>query len=128
MRTSFLPQAALQEAKNCTATLKKCVARKWRFPAAFKKVALSCRFQESGAFLPLSCGFQAPVFRLPRLGPAECFFRSRRVAGYCAIPYPPIRGKTSRKGGAIGGQGGGDRSSGCPLHGGNRATWGQSQL
>ena len=27
--------------------------------------------QESGAFLPLSCAFQAPTFRLPRLGPAE---------------------------------------------------------
>ena len=25
--------------------------------------------QESGAFLPLSCGFQAPKFRHPRLGP-----------------------------------------------------------
>ena len=31
--------------------------------------------QESGAFLSLSCGFQAPTFRPPRnprLGPAEC--------------------------------------------------------
>ena len=27
--------------------------------------------QESGAFLPLSCVFQAPTFRLPRVGPAE---------------------------------------------------------
>ena len=27
--------------------------------------------QESGAFLPLSCGFQAPTFRHPHLGPAD---------------------------------------------------------
>ena len=27
--------------------------------------------QESGAFLPLSCGFQAPTFRHPRLGSAD---------------------------------------------------------
>ena len=49
----FLPIVPLQQAKNCTATL--------------QKTAL----HESGAFLPLSCGFQAPTFRHPRLGPAD---------------------------------------------------------
>ena len=45
VRTSFLPEAALQQAKNCTATLKKLRRR---------KVALSCRFPAD--------------FKLPRLG------------------------------------------------------------
>ena len=43
--TASLPKAALQRAKNCTATLKKLHA-----------------LQESSAFLPLPCGFQAPTF------------------------------------------------------------------
>ena len=48
---------------------RKTAVRHWR------KAAL----QESGAFLPLSCGFQAPTFRHPRLGPADpC--RATRVA------------------------------------------------
>ena len=55
VRKSFGPKAALQQTKNCTATSRK----------------LRCR--KIGAFLPLSCGFQAPTFRHPRLGPAECF-------------------------------------------------------
>ena len=51
VRTSFFfPKAALQQTKNCTATLKKL------------------QLQESGAFVLLSCRFQAPTSRLPRLG------------------------------------------------------------
>ena len=46
--------------RSCAATAKNCTA-------TLKKAAL----QESGAFLPLSCGFQAPTFRHPRLGPAD---------------------------------------------------------
>ena len=56
VRMPFWPKAAaLQQTKNCTATPK----------------SLRCR--KSGAFLPLSCGFQAPTFRHPRLGLAESF-------------------------------------------------------
>ena len=47
--SALVPKAALQQAKNCSATLKK----------------LRCRE------VPLSCGFQAPTFRHPHLGPAE---------------------------------------------------------
>ena len=32
--------------------------------------------QDSGAFLPLSCRFQAPTFRRPRFGPADVAFWS----------------------------------------------------
>ena len=53
VRKSFVPKAALQP-KNCTAT---------------SKAAL----QESGAFLPLSCGLQVPKFRHPRFGLAEVY-------------------------------------------------------
>ena len=63
VRKSVLPEAALQRAKNCTATLKK----------------LRCR--KSGAFLPLSCGFPAPTLRHPCLGPAE----SRAILGIAAM-------------------------------------------
>ena len=49
VRMSCWPKAVLQQAKNCSATLEK---------VRCKKVALSC-------------GFQAPTFRHPRLGPAE---------------------------------------------------------
>ena len=52
---SFVPKAALQQTKNCTATSK----------------SLRCR--KVAAFLPLSCGFQAPTFRHPRFGLAEGF-------------------------------------------------------
>ena len=47
--------------KSCTATSDKLHCN------CIDKAAL----QESGAFLLLSCGFQAPTFRLPCLGPAE---------------------------------------------------------
>ena len=53
VRTSFLPEAALQQAKTALQHWKSCVAIL------------------SGAFLLLSCGFQAPTFRPPRLGPAD---------------------------------------------------------
>ena len=33
--------------------------------------------QESGDFLPLSCGFQAPTFRHPRLEPAETYRKAK---------------------------------------------------
>ena len=49
VRMSFSPKTALQQAKNCSATLTKLRCRK----------------------VALSCGFQAPTFRHPRLGPAE---------------------------------------------------------
>ena len=42
---------------------KSCTAASEKLQCNFEKAAL----QESGAFLPLSFGFQAPTFRLPRL-------------------------------------------------------------
>ena len=49
MQTSFLPNTALQQTRNCVKTLKK----------------LRC------AKVGLSCGFQAPTFSLPHFGPAD---------------------------------------------------------
>ena len=46
---------------------KSCAAASENLQCNIEKAAL----QESGAFLPLSCGFQAPRLRHPRLGPAE---------------------------------------------------------
>ena len=46
---------------------KSCAAASEKLQYNFEKAAL----QESGAFLPLSCGFQAPTFRHPRLGPDD---------------------------------------------------------
>ena len=57
----LLTKAALQQAKNCSATLKKLRCRK----------------------VALSCGFQAPTLRHPRLGPAE------------GLPKGPIRTKST---------------------------------
>ena len=53
VRKSFGPEAVLQQTKNCNCNIEKAA------------------LQESGAFLPLSCGSQAPTFRHPRLGSAE---------------------------------------------------------
>ena len=63
--------------RNCTATSaflqcgshldQKLRCSKRKLHCNIEQAAL----QESGAFLPLSCGFQAPTFRHPRLGPAE---------------------------------------------------------
>ena len=51
---------------------KSCAAAGEKLQCNIEKAAL----QESGAFLPLSCGFQAPTFRHPRLGPREVFSNS----------------------------------------------------
>ena len=51
--------------------LKSCAAASEKLQCDIEKAAL----QESGAFLPLSCGFQAPTFWHPRLGPADFMFR-----------------------------------------------------
>ena len=63
-------EVALQHWLFCSADLiltKSCAAASEKLQYNIEKLAL----QESGAFLPLSCGFQAPTFRHPRLGPAE---------------------------------------------------------
>ena len=63
-------ETALQHWLFCTAEViwtKSCAAANEKLHCNIEKAAL----QESGAFLPLSCGFQAPTFRHPRLGPAE---------------------------------------------------------
>ena len=62
---------ALQHCLFCSAEviwIKSCAAANQRLHCNIEKAAL----QESGAFLPLSCGFQAPTFRHPRFGPADC--------------------------------------------------------
>ena len=61
VRKSFLLEVALQQVKLAVQKLR-------------------CK---SGAFLPLSCGFQARTFRLPRLGPAEM----QDPPAYRAIPF-----------------------------------------
>ena len=63
-------EVALQHWLFCSADViltKSCAAASEKLQCNIEKAAL----QESGAFLPLSCGFQAPTFRHPRLGPAE---------------------------------------------------------
>ena len=47
--------------------------------------------QESAAFLPLSCGFQAPTFRHLRLGLAETFPRTLR--SLCGIAWSILRNR-----------------------------------
>ena len=71
-------ETALQHWLFCSAEVfwpKSCAAANEKLHSNIEKAAL----QESGAFLPLSCGFQAPTFRHPRLGLADdcfgCFFR-----------------------------------------------------
>ena len=69
-------ETALQHRLFCSAEVfwtKSCAAASEKLHCNIEKAAL----QESGAFLPLSCGFQAPTFRHPRLGPAEHFPHSR---------------------------------------------------
>ena len=61
---------ALQHCLFCSAEAiwtKSCAAANEKLHCNIEKAAL----QESGAFLPLSCGFQAPTFRHPRFGPAD---------------------------------------------------------
>ena len=63
-------EVALQHSLFCSAEVtstESCAAANENLHCNIEKAAL----QESGAFLPLSCGFQAPTFRHPRLGPAE---------------------------------------------------------
>ena len=63
-------EVALQLWLFCSADViltKSCAAASEKLQCNIEKAAL----QESGAFLPLSCGLQAPTFRHPRLGPAE---------------------------------------------------------
>ena len=63
---------ALQHRLFCSAEViwtRSCAAASEKLHCNIEKAAL----QESGAFLPLSCGFQAPMFRHPRLGPADFF-------------------------------------------------------
>ena len=63
-------ETALQHLLVCSAEViwtKSCAAANEKLHCNIEKAAL----QESGAFLPLSCGFQPPTFRHPRLGPAE---------------------------------------------------------
>ena len=65
-RMLFLPRAALSQTKN---------------QCSIAKAAL----QESGAFLPRSCGFHAPAFRLPR-----CVLLSRETPYGHASATTPI--------------------------------------
>ena len=59
-------EVALQHLLFCSADViltKSCTAASEKLQCNIEKAAL----QESGAFLPLSCGIQAPTFRHPRL-------------------------------------------------------------
>ena len=78
--TSLFCSADVSLTKSCTATNEKLHRN-------IEKVAL----QESGAFLPLPCGFQAPTFRPPRLGPAD-----KSWGG--AHPGPETRSKCAEAG------------------------------
>ena len=63
-------EVALQHSLFCSADViltKSCAAANETLHCNIAKAAL----QESGAFLPLSCGCQAPTCRHPRLRPAE---------------------------------------------------------
>ena len=63
-------ETALQHWLFCSAVVictKSCAAANERLHCNIEIAAL----QESGAFLPLSCGFQAPTFWHPRFGLAE---------------------------------------------------------
>ena len=63
-------EVALQHWLFCSADViftTSCAAASKKLQCNIEKAAL----QENGVFLPLSCGFQAPTFRHPRLGPAD---------------------------------------------------------
>ena len=63
-------ETALQHWLFCSAEViwtKSCAAANEKLHCNIEKAAL----QESGAFLPLSCGLQAPTFRHPRFGLAD---------------------------------------------------------
>ena len=63
-------ETALQHSLFCSADVictKSCAAANEKLHCNIEIAAL----HESGAFLPLSCGFQAPTFRHPRVGLAD---------------------------------------------------------
>ena len=71
-------EVALQHWLFCSADViltKSCAATSEKRHCNIEKAAL----QESGAFLPLSCGFQAPTLRQPRVGPPESANRFARI-------------------------------------------------
>ena len=74
--------------RNCTATLAflQCGSHlDQKLHCSKRKTALQHRkscVAESGAFLLLSCGFEAPTFRYPRFGPAEIFTMSETRNDY----------------------------------------------
>ena len=73
-------ETALQHALFCSVDVictKSCAAANEKLHCNIEIAAL----QESGAFLPLSCGFQAPMFRHPRFGLAD-LSRSRGYRSY----------------------------------------------
>ena len=90
---------------------KSCAAANEKLHCNIEKAAL----QESGAFLLLSCGFQAPTFRHPRFGPAaECtkiahrrslaiFTADSGIAGNSAvgIKFVPFNRRENRRSLAI---------------------------
>ena len=68
-------EIALQHWLFCSADViltKSCAAASKKLQCNIEKAAL----QKSGALLPLSCGFQAPTFRHPRLGTVEWVIRA----------------------------------------------------
>ena len=78
-------EVALQHSLLCSPDVivtKSCAAASEKLQCNIEKAAL----QESGAFLPLSCGLQAPTFRHPRLGPAETSMWGRSRV-YYAVYY-----------------------------------------
>ena len=75
-------ETALQHWLFCSADViltRSCAAASEKLHCNIEKAAL----QESGAFLPLSCEFQAPTFRHPRFGLADgpCRNFLRRLVG-----------------------------------------------
>ena len=83
-----MPQAktevALQFSESCAAAtfaFLQCRRHFYQKPRCNQR-KLHCNIgkaalQESGALLQLSCGSQAPTFRLPRLGPTDSYRNSR---------------------------------------------------
>ena len=79
---SCAAEVALQHLLFCSVDVistKSCAAASEKLQCNIEKTTL----QESGAFLPLSCGFQAPTFRHPRLGPADSRERKMRTNFFC---------------------------------------------
>ena len=85
-------ETALQHWLFCSAEViwtKSCAAANEKLHCNIEKAAL----QESGAFLPLSCGFQAPTFRHPRFGPADdqrCWRIRERSPSRCDRSFCPF--------------------------------------